>query len=911
MNHQRISRGLLASTALLGALAAWPALAQTAPAAATAPVATAPANPPKVTGSTGLEEVVVTATRQTNTVNRVALSVAAVTQKTLDQQGIKSAQDITRVVPGLNVTGPAAAANGSTNTTFSIRGVVATVGAATTGVYLDDVSLSKRANTGVSQQNGAPLPVLFDLDRVEVLKGPQGTLYGGSSEGGAIRFITPAPSLTTMSGLARVEVNQVDQGGVGYEFGAATGGPIVQDKLGFRISGVYRRTAGWIDSYSAYDNTLLAKDGNGRTEYEINPQILWQVNDRFSIKASYYKSHATTDGGAGTVTDIYTTNGVKAPANQTFTTPTVCNTTVRPATLPIAAPGGQGATAFAVPMTFGCSPIEPAGIHFRPSVTYGPFKTGQDVGLIITGQGRVHNGSINDLGVGGLTLNYRTDWFTATSITSLINDRSFLGNQGGFEDPNTQSRTVEDGAAHIGFPLFAFAKPGGLVGDYNGGFTGVNARQQVAQEIRLTSPAEQRPLTWVAGFYYADSKTGVGYTYPGDGSPQLLAYYGIDAFAKYGITNVNGLMARLDADIDDKEIAGYADVNLWVLHNLKLEAGVRYAQDTFNYKQYNYGQFGGRFPDNPTALTQGVAKSSPLAPKFGIEYQFAPDRIVYATAAKGFRAGGVNPQVAQSTCDAGLTALGITANQIPTSYGPDEVWSYEIGEKFRLMDNRLQLNTAVYQIDWSGVQATIPISCGFNFVMNGGRAQSRGVDLQTSYRPIQPLTVTLNAGYTDAKYLDPVAGPNPAVLVAPSINAGDGFGIPKLQISSSAQYEWPKIWGQWDGYGRADYQWQDAYVQGTSYGTAGYNPFTRFVQAQQQLALRVGFQKDKVEFDVFATNVTDARSQIGNAGNGKTLCSTAAATTSPACTTYTQDNPFVSAVYQKPRVVGVQANYRF
>jgi iron complex outermembrane receptor protein len=894
MELNRRNHVLFVSTALVAVLAGHSAWAQTTAGSS----------------SQTLDEVVVTATRQTNTVNRVALSVAAVTQKTLDEQGIKSAQEITRVVPGLNITGAAASQNGSTNTNFSIRGVVATVGAATTGVYLDDVSMSKRANTGVAQQNGAPLPVLFDLDRVEVLKGPQGTLYGGSSEGGAIRFLTPSPSLTKQSGLARVEVNSVEHGAIGYDFGAAIGGPIVQDKLGFRLSGLYRRSGGWIDAYSAYDNRLLVRDGNGRTEYMINPQALWQITDKFSAKFSYYKSHSESDGGPGTETDIYTPQGVRAPASQTFTTPTVCNPTTRPATLANAAPGGQGATAWAVPMTFNCSGPQAAGVHVRPSQTYGPFVTGRDTALVITGQSRVGNGSVNDLGVGAITLNYQFPWFTATSITSLINDRSFLGDQGGFEDPNTQSRSVEDNSAHIGFPLFGYAKPGGIVGDYNGGFTGVNARQQVAQEVRLTSNPEQRRLTWVAGFYYADSKTGVGYRYPGDGNAQLQAYYGISAFAKYGIDNVSGLMARLDADIDDKETAGYADVNWWITEKFKVEAGVRYASDYFSYYQLNYGQFGGRFPDNPTALTKGVAKSTPLAPKFGVEYQFQPDRIVYATAAKGFRAGGVNPQVAQSTCDAGLTALGITANQIPVAYGPDEVWSYEIGEKFRLLDNRLQLNAAVYQIDWSAVQATIPISCGFNFVMNGGRAQSRGLDLQTSFRPIQPLTLTLNAGYTDAKYLDAVAGPNPAVLVAPSINKGDGFNIPKWQVSGSAQYE-TRVWNNWNGYGRADYQWQDAYLNGTSYGTSGYNPFTRYVQAQQTLSIRVGIRNEKMELNAFVNNLTDARAQFGNAGNGKALCSTAAATTSPACTTYTQDNPFVSATYQKPRVIGVQANYRF
>jgi outer membrane receptor protein involved in Fe transport len=133
-----------------------------------------------------LEEVTVTATRQTETANRIPMSIAAVTQESLDQIGIKSASDLTQIVPALTLVNQTAGVG-----TFAIRGIVATTGAATTGVYLDDTALTKRNNPGVSQNNGAPLPLLFDLQRVEVLKGPQGTLYGGSSQGGTIRFITP------------------------------------------------------------------------------------------------------------------------------------------------------------------------------------------------------------------------------------------------------------------------------------------------------------------------------------------------------------------------------------------------------------------------------------------------------------------------------------------------------------------------------------------------------------------------------------------------------------------------------------------------------------------------------------------------------------------------------------------------
>src|SRR6202012_3304046 len=135
-------------------------------------------------------------------------------------------------------------------------------GAPTTGVYVDDVPLMSRNANGLETGSGAPLPLLYDLDRIEVLRGPQGTLYGGSSEGGTLRFITPTPSLTTYSGSARIGASTISGGGMGNEEGIALGGPIVQDKLGFRISGFRQDRPGWINDYSEYDGHQFASQVN-------------------------------------------------------------------------------------------------------------------------------------------------------------------------------------------------------------------------------------------------------------------------------------------------------------------------------------------------------------------------------------------------------------------------------------------------------------------------------------------------------------------------------------------------------------------------------------------------------------------------------------------------------------------------
>src|ERR1700749_3910617 len=255
-----------------------------------ATAAFAQAAPAPSSAGNQVEEVVVTATRQTSTVNKVALSVSAVTQKNLDQQGIRSVQDLSNQVPGFTYR----VSGGDNNPQLTIRGIggnaiAGTSGsAATTGVYIDDIAMQKRNVNSLETGSGTPTPLLYDLDRIEVLRGPQGTLYGGSSEGGTLRFITPAPSLTTYSGTARVGWSTMQGGGMGDVEGLALGGPLVQDKLGFRIAGFRQDDPGWIDNFSQYDGHQFASNVNWGNDYALRGALLWQVTPDFKVNVSVF-----------------------------------------------------------------------------------------------------------------------------------------------------------------------------------------------------------------------------------------------------------------------------------------------------------------------------------------------------------------------------------------------------------------------------------------------------------------------------------------------------------------------------------------------------------------------------------------------------------------------------------------------
>ncbi len=833
-----------------------------------------------------LAEVQVTATRQQETANRVPMSIAAVTQTALDEIGIKTAADLTQVVPALTLVNQTAGVG-----TFAIRGIVATTGAATTGVYLDDTSLTKRNNPGVSQNNGAPLPLLFDLQRVEVLKGPQGTLYGGSSQGGTIRFITPEPSLTDWSGVMRAETSYTQNGAPSTELGAAVGGPLVENSLGMRVSAVARNTGGWIDTRDVYNGGRIdRKDANDVRQWAIRGALAKRLGDDALATLAYYQSDYRTSGGPGSQTDIYAPDGSRASAGQTYTTPETCyNTSTR---LP---------TARTAPAAVPCT--SPVITHRRAAETYGPFDyLGKDESLApfdgVYGMGRTTTS------IPSLTFDVAFGNISFKSISSLVMDKT-TGDGGEGHDVSRVQTTLEN-PGRTQFPLF---RP---VPVYAGRFISQNKRNGFEQEFRLSSPADGGRLSWVAGAFYSRLRTNIDYIITGDYDAADLALYGLTSTQRYSIPNPGGYVSVLDAGLVDTEYALFGEGTFALTNTLKVTAGVRVSQVELDFTQANYGQLSARADVNaPFAYVEGKGKDKPVTPKLSLQWEPVVGKLMYATAAEGFRAGGVNVPLNPQVCTAGLAQFGLTVDDIPRQYGPDTVMSYELGGKLRLLDNRMQLNIAVYQIDWEDIQVTTSAQgCGQNWNQNGGKARSRGFDVQLDYRPVNPLTVSLSVSTIDAKYSEAVLGPQPTVAGvnrAVTFNKGDPLGVPDLQANAGLRYDFNAFSQR--AYARLDYLYTGSYLQGSSFGTGNYNPYTRNVDATDQVNARLGIDIDRWNLNVYATNLLNSRDKVGNSGIGRGGCN--AATGGVDCTVYSLFNPFVGQSYQKPRSVGLQANYRF
>jgi iron complex outermembrane recepter protein len=228
--------------------------------------------------SAALEEIIVTANRREESLRSVPISVAAFTQESLDKQSVRRFEDVARLTPGVSLN--RGARGNSQAGGVSIRGISSGAGTATVGIYVDETPLQTRPASTASSN---PYPRIFDLERVEILRGPQGTLFGAGSEGGTVRFITPTPSLTEYSSYTRSELAFTQHGDPSYELGSAIGGPVVDDKLGFRVSAFHRHDGGYTDRVDWNTGKVVAEDSDWGDVWAVRGALKWQVTDAFTV----------------------------------------------------------------------------------------------------------------------------------------------------------------------------------------------------------------------------------------------------------------------------------------------------------------------------------------------------------------------------------------------------------------------------------------------------------------------------------------------------------------------------------------------------------------------------------------------------------------------------------------------------
>ena len=614
MKAQFSIRTAALASAALSAFAAAPAYAQDAPVAAEAD------------GYAG-EEIVVTARRTEERLETVPVSVSAFSERALERIQATDTTGLQGAVPNLNVV----QGRGSSNATnIYIRGIGQPDALQTfdpaVGVYVDDVYYSRIRGTQLD---------LLDLERVEVLRGPQGTLYGKNTIGGALKVVTRKPGQQFRGGMSAA-YGSYDQ----FDLKLSASGPVSETlAAGFAVMRSKR------DGYVT--DPVLGREYNDKDTIAGRAAVAFTPSPDFRIDASidYSRDDAALNVGQplNSLTYLF------------------------------------GGTVLALP-------TNPQDYNFEGRTTPGlPNSTKlRHWGSSVAAEWNV------------------TDALTLKSISAYrrLTTKDYID--------------IDATQLELGDVL-------------------VDVRQkQLSQEFQLTYSSDS--IQAVGGVYYLKE--------------DIASHQ--EAFADDLIGPLFGnptFLRTIDDTLTTKSYAAYANVSLSVTDALRVSAGLRYTDE-----KKDYWRTTSTFSSNPLfnsaapyvfARKQSWDDWSPMA---SVDYRFTENLMLYARVAKGFKSGGFNGR-ANSAAES-------------TAYSPENVWSYEAGLKGSL-DNIARFSIAVFHNDYQDFQARVsgievdPVTNLPNpvlSVLNAGKLEIRGAELELALTPVTGLLLDTQIGYLDADY---------------------------------------------------------------------------------------------------------------------------------------------------------------
>jgi outer membrane receptor protein involved in Fe transport len=761
--HHRSLAGLLAGGASFLACSA--AMAQTAPPAA-----------PKV------EEITVTSQKRSENVRKVPLSVSVLSGKLIKADHITNFADLTRAVPNLSFSSQA----GEGLSTLEIRGISSQAGQATVAIYLDDTSLTTRN----IYTEGTSEPRFLDIARIEVLRGPQATLYGASALGGTIRYISNPPKMDALEGNVSSELSGTYHGGLNWDEQGVINIPIAQDKAALRLAGETGGDSGYINDVDPNTGATRKANINSNGFDDARATLLLTPNDWLTITPTVYWQKAI----ARDVDAQYL-------AFPNFQTPK-----------PVAEPGHDSVLV--------------------PSITF--------------------NADLGFANLYAITSNYERHF--QRTLDSTIYDSIGLYTCDYLGCPVDNDPPGLEGALSK-LPSYTF---------YD------NTVRQWSEEIRLVSkpydPEGGSPFTWIAGLYYVDEHSTFTDNETVQNLNQTFASYGVSGTDPTiisgtfpGAFNGNYVYHGLQ-EYDTAQYAVFGEATYHFSPTLRLTAGARYsfARDGTNSDQsafYDYGDPG---------LKTAVGRFYAFTPKFALDWDITPTNTGYINISKGFRLGSENRAITYIPSEAGsfgtpsydLKNLGITSS--PTSYGPDKLWNFEIGDKARLLDGRLSVSGDFFYILWNSIAQNIPlVSSGLDFETNAGNATSYGFEFESRGAITDSLTVGLSGSYIHATLDKGVVVGN---TVIDGTYAGEKVpGTPDYNVDFDAKQSFT-FSDQISGYARIDIPWvgeSNGNVEGPDPATGlAANPDYRrpsYITLDASLGLDYG----RWSFELFGKNLTN------------------------------------------------------
>jgi iron complex outermembrane receptor protein len=621
------SRLKLLLTASVFAAVAAPALAQTA-----APAA-----------STGVQEIIVTAQRRSENLQNVPIAVTSFSATALATQHIISTLDIGRVVPNMFASNNVGQASANV---YFIRGLGQTQSFPTfepqVGTYVDDVYIGRQNANNMS---------LFGVDQIQVVRGPQGTLFGRNSTGGAILVTLQKPAQTFGGSL------EVGYGSFGRVFGQGSIDLPINDQIKTRTAFFGITDDGFVKDVTTGQTLNATHDYGVRESVTIKPAGMSNVE--WDLAADYSNNNAA--------------NVLNQPG-----------------------PGGvNGADRIAF------SGLSTQGGVLEPFLTGDKAKLGQ--GVDVQSWGAVSNVKV---AFGAGTLDFITGFRGLKQALDVDFPDTGLGPANPFDlGPTGQ---------------FALAQE--------------LRSSQYSQEVKWSGDIGDR-FKYTTGVFFLyetnlDSYGAVG---------NLGAFYGPPASIPFPLGDE---FTRNDTSSE----AVYAQGDYKITDALTLTVGGRFTHELKTLSaEPNAPGLGFTTAQIQAAGYKTHLTAEEFTPRFALEYKIDPDLMVFASATKGFQGGGWN----------GLAFSAATFND----FKPETVWSYETGFRYRTPDHKLTFNTTLFYEDVKDYQLLSDNVAAANFVTtNAASLGAYGAEFELTWRPIQHLTLSGNAGLINAFYYDPSAG---------------------------------------------------------------------------------------------------------------------------------------------------------
>ncbi len=701
-----------------------------------------------VAPAVALEEVIVTAQRRSEKMQEVPISMSAISGATLENLGAKDFNDYAGSIPNLAIsTGSGAGGNGSSFGVSSTRAVAirGVAGNNTTAFYLNDTPVPLSLD-----------PRAVDIERIEVLRGPQGTLFGAGSMGGTVRLVTREPNPDAFSAHIQAEGSHVNKGGGGYSADGTVNLPLMQGNMGLRMS-----------AFSSFDPGLYTRTWGGPQDPR-SPSLPYPPGGPPSVGS---KDHV----------------------------------------------GAEQNTGFSA--SLGIMPKSLEGLTVTPMFMYQHSKTN-----------------------GYPLADYEPDYFTQTrpfDVPESVEDTwSFAGltakqdtKYGRFVASGTyfyrRAQDIEDtsdiNALYFwGIPYYV---PAPLLN--------ILYTKTYTQEVRFESSLSG-PIQFVFGYFHSHSDRRFFEIYNSPGLDEAT-----------GGALGTDLQYTQNTPNTDRQKAWFIDTTIKLTDKLQVSAGLRRAYLDHEGAYTADGPLNGGPSGPPDTWARDGEHQN--APRFTAKYQFTPNQMLYASAAKGFRIGGTNSFV-PSICDDDLANLGLKNGE---AFKSDSLWSYEVGSKNAFADNRIRSRVAAYRINWKGIQQTVFLPCTFIITANSGAATSKGAEVEVDMAVIDHLTLNLAVGYEDARITE-------ATVASRTVVGQTLTGVPKWSGSATAQYSIPL--GARNAFIRGQWEFTGARKSFTNVAP----PDGRALGSYSTLNLRGGVEQGPWELTVFANNVFDKRGVIGD-----------------------------------------------